>query len=173
MKNGLNNKNKKIIILVLCIAMLCLTGYGFWQRIPQLINADLPFIDLEASTDGAIGNAETAYNLLQEKEQPTPTPELTPVPTPVPTEAPKNIVEVFVGSDEFNSDDIVIIGDKRFSSTDTDKISDLISAESDNGKKIIIVDDFAEKNAFISVINICRELDCDFEITDENGIKTE
>lgn len=171
MKNGLNNKNKYKFIIVLCLCMFCLCGYAIWETVPKLINADKPFIDLQASTDGAIGSAETAFNLLQEKEVVTPTPEITAIPTPEPTAIPQNLIEVRVGNEE--SDTIVIIGENHFVIEDTEKISKTLTEETDKGKTIRLTDDFAEKEAFKTVIGLCSKLDPDFEMFDESGMKYE
>ena len=57
MKNGWN---KKIIIISGLIMALFLTAFWSWNM-PNLINADKPFIDLSGSVGDSIGNAEKAY----------------------------------------------------------------------------------------------------------------
>lgn len=174
MKNGLNNNNKFKFIVFLCICMLFLTGFAFWETVPKLINADKPFIELSDSVGLSVSNAESAYNVTN----PTPMPTEAPAATPVPV-APQKLVEVYVGNDE--RDDAVKLryGDynheQNFDMSLRQQEQSLVSLRKQleiavkDGRRIRLIDNYAEKNAFINIMYLCMEIDSLTEICDENG----
>ncbi|MCQ2497134.1 MAG: hypothetical protein MJ131_11155 [Lachnospiraceae bacterium] len=174
MKRGLKNNNKFKFIIFLCIGMLFLTGFAFWETVPKLINADKPFIELSDSVGLSVSNAESAYNL----SNPSPIPTMAPVATPVPL-APQKLVEVHVGNDEY--DDAVKLrygdynheqnfdmkADKREQSLENLKKQLEVAVK--DGRRIRLIDNYAEKNAFLTILQLSREIDPQTEIFDDNG----
>ncbi|MBQ7636963.1 MAG: hypothetical protein IJS80_06610 [Lachnospiraceae bacterium] len=164
MKNGSKNKNR--IIPVTVLAFLVLGGFAGLIFTPVLKNADKPFIDLSGSVGEAIGNAQSAYIAANPTVTPrpkataTPTPRPTSVPTPTPTPVIKD-VEIVVADEEVNSED--------FKSTDAagitveftaKKIQD-IKAE---GRKVILVDDYAESKTFKKLLKLLNDSGLDYEV---------
>ena len=146
MKRGSN----KTIIIICVLCFLFLTGYGFWETIPKLINANKPFIDLAGSVGESIGNANSAY----EKAQLTPIPDdpLNPSVTPEPTKIP---------DDEKNNGEIkVVIGDTFLSGSgekitvnsevleSIDRLYEFLINPELEGKKVLLIDHYAETNAY-------------------------
>ncbi len=163
MKNG--SKNKIRIILVSVLSFMVLGGFLDIFK-PVLRNAKDPFIDLSGSVGEAIGNAQSAYISANPTATPrpkataTPSPRPTSTPTPTPTPVIKD-VEIVVADETVSSGD--------FKSTDaagitaeltSEKIQD-IKAE---GRKVILVDDYAESKTFKKLLKLLNNSGLDYEV---------
>ena len=152
-------KRKKLIIIALLAVWLLLTAYVSW-KIPKLINANQPFIDLSGSVKSALSNAGDAYNEANVTPEPeaTPTPEVTsepqptdtPTPTPEPTVAPKP-VEIIVGND-FSGQMVTVDGEDCGNLAE---IALIVSDKEHDG--VNLIDNWAEVNTFKNVMNILNE----------------
>lgn len=131
-----------------------MTGYGFWERIPKLINADKPFIDLSGSIGESIGNAQTAYEMAILTPAPTgePQPTLGPEPTDIP------------GLDNPEADELrIVVGDVDLSGSgevisiegvklkDSEEFKRLILSDEYEGKSYILIDFYAESSTYRNI----------------------
>jgi len=162
MKNGL--RKTKIIVALLFICFIC-CAYAFWEDIPDLINADKPFIDLTDSIGKSIGNAEDAYRKANPTPIPTPipkpTPEITPEPTPTEIPPEENVIKLYVGDGNTSgSGEIIYFDDKAVNSYD--ELKDVVLNLDLEDKVIVLVDCYAEKEAFINVMKVLAALDVDY-----------
>ena len=161
MKNG-SKKTKIIVILFMCF-FCC--AYAFWEDIPNLINADKPFIDLTDSIGRSIGNAEDAYREANPTPIPTPIPQPTPVitPEPTPTEIPpeENVVKLYVGDGDISgSGESMYFDDKVIGSYE--ELKETILNLDLEGKVIVLIDYYAEKEAFLNVMKVLDALEADY-----------
>ncbi len=161
MRNGWNNKRK--ILLVTVLSFLVIGGFSFIYT-PHLKNADKPFIDLSGSVGDAIGNAKSAYTAANPTSTPRPKATATPTPrattTPTPTPVIKD-VEIVVADEEINSADFTSTKAADFANEFT---KDKAKEFTDKGRKVILVDDYAESKTFKKLIKLLKELQLDFEI---------
>ena len=161
MKNG---SRKISIIIVSCLMCLFISAYIFDKDIPNLINADDPFIDLDSSIGTSIGNAQKAY----EKAHPTPVP--TPIPTPevspepTPTEIPtEESVKIFVGAENFSgSGELIYLEGIQMDSIESLKSS--ITSLDYDGKTFVLIDNYAENNTFKAVKKLLDESGISYHI---------
>lgn len=148
------------------------TGYGPFERIPNLINANKPFIDLSGSIGESIGNANEAY----EKAVLTPAPDDTvPTVTPVPTDIPEikdpegNEIMIVVGDEDFaGSGEAVYIKGAgsdpvKFSADSMESIKDILQNKGSEGYKIILVDNFAETKVYRNLKTLFADHGIDYE----------
>lgn len=156
MKNGLNNWKRILIAACLC---LLLVAYAPWETIPNLINADKPFVDLSGSIGDSIGNANKAYDKAHPTLIPTVSPEPTPFVSPEPTPEPTPVdiftpaedeIKIVIGDEDYSgSGEIVFVNGNKLK-TVTDLKTVLSSLEYEE-KKIILIDLYAEKETFRTV----------------------
>ena len=106
------SKNR-LAVIVFIVTVLLLTGWAPWQRVPDLVDIDGPFIDLAGSVGDSIGNALQVYESENAANAPTPVPAVVPVlqptptpavpsditPTPVPAQDPARIIRIIVGTE--------------------------------------------------------------------------
>ena len=145
----MNNK-KTIILSALIINLIVLTGGIFY--IPELKNADKPFIELSGSIGTAIGNANDAY--AEEHTQPE-APQEDEDETPDSTEPQQeeqldNKVEITVTGEEIK------IGMEPVD--DFSEFETVIRGEVFDGKEIEIVDDFGEFKTTRRIIKLFDKL---------------
>ena len=157
MKNG--SKKTKIIILFM-IACLVFSAYGFWEDPPSLINSDDPFIELDSIGD-SIGNAKTAYEKAHPTITPTPIPDITPAvtPEPTPTEIPpnENEINLVVGDeDPAGPGEAIILEGKPIKSSE--ELKSVITGPDYEDKTILLIDHYAEKEAFKEVKSTLDEI---------------
>ena len=153
MKRGLN---KRIIVFFICISMfLFCTGYWDdwfgWDKTPNLINADKPFIDLSGSVGDSIGSANSAYEKAKLTPIPTeaPEPSIAPEPTQIPDETPpkKEEVRIVIGDPVLSgSGEKITVNDQVVENTD--KLYTILTDPGLDGKTFILVDYYAETAAF-------------------------
>lgn len=168
MKSGLNKYKIIVIGFLLC---LFLVGYNeLIERVPELINADKPFIDLSGSIGEAIGNANKAYGeehpTLIPTATPEPTPEITPEPTPTPVDIhtiAEDEIKIVIGDEIYSgSGETVFVNDNKLH-TLTDLKTTLSSMEYE-GKKIILIDLYAESVTFRVVKSVLDEMGLSYQI---------
>ncbi|MBR4815703.1 MAG: hypothetical protein IKZ73_00395 [Lachnospiraceae bacterium] len=156
MKSGLNNWKR--ILIAVCLCML-LVAYAPWETVPNLINADKPFIDLSGSIEDSIGNAASAYEKAHPTLVPTVSPEPTPVISPEPTPEPTPVdiftpaedeIKIIIGDEDYSgSGEIVFVnGNKLQTVTDLKPVLSSLEYEE---KKIILIDLYAEKETYRAV----------------------
>jgi len=146
MKNG---SNKKILIYICLFAFLFITGYAFWERVPKLINADKPFIDLSGSIGESVGNAQTAYEKAVLTPAPTGEPQLTPGPEPTDIPGPDNPEEnelrIMIGDvDPSGPGESISIEGIKLNSPE--ELKSRIMSEEYAGKSYILMDYYAESS---------------------------
>ena len=147
MKNG---SNKKKCIIAGLLMFIFLPAFWSWNM-PNLINADKPFIDLSGSIGESIGNAQTAYEKAVLTPAPTGEPELTPGPEP--TDIP--------GLDDPEADELrIVIGDVELSGPGEsitiegvkvkgpEELKNLIMSGDYAGKSYILIDYYAESSTY-------------------------
>lgn len=170
MKNG---SNKKILICICLVIAILATGYAPWERVPNLINANKPFVDLSGSIGESIGNANKAY----EKAMLTPAPDDTVIPTitPVPTDIPElqdpegNEIMIIVGDEDFagSGEGVYIKGagmeTLMFSADSLDTLKDTLQNKDSEGYKIILVDNYAETKAYRILKRMLEDYGISFE----------
>jgi len=151
MKNG---SNKKKIITICILAFVCLAAFFPW-RIPSLINADKPFVDLAGSVGESIGNATAAYEKSKITPVPTSAPVVTDVPYPVPTDIPEEITEkdevrLVIGEDYLSgSGETILLEENAIGSIE--ELKALIKNGVFDGKTVILVDNYAETITYKAV----------------------
>ena len=162
MKNG--SRKTKIIVCAFIMSLL-LTAYGLGETVPNLINSDDPFIELDSIGD-SIGNAKTAYEKEHPTLTPTPIPDITPVvtPEPTPTEIPTH--ENLAGSGES-----VILGGKKI--TSSEKLKSIITEPDYDEKSILLIDYYAEKEAFEVVKSTLDEIGISYRIEIRDNYPTD
>ena len=164
MKNG---SNKRLIILFICILMFLFpTGYANdwfgWDPIPNLINADKPFIDLAGSVGESIGNANAAY---EKATTVTPFPEPDVTVTPMPSNALSEIenklekaekIDIVIGAEYLSGpgESILVNG---IDIDDVDNFEKLLKSPVFEGKVIILLDNYAETKTYREVKRILKE----------------
>ena len=172
MKNG--SKKTKIIICAIVMSLM-LTAYGIGETVPNLINANDPFIDLDSIGD-SIGNAKEAY----EKAHPTPiptqipvvTPEVTPEPTPTEIPPNENEIQLIVGDTNLSgSGEIILFEGSKIKSTE--ELKNLITGPDYEEKTILLIDYYAENEAFRSVIKVLDETGKSYRIDTRVTISSE
>ena len=172
MKNG--SKKTKIIILFM-IACLVFSAYNFLEDVPNLINADDPFIELDSIGD-SIGNAKTAYEKAHPTLTPTPIPDITPVvsPEPTPTEIPpnENEIKLVVGAeDPAGPGESVILEGKEIKSFE--ELKSIITGPDYEEKTILLIDYYAEKEAFKEVVSTLDEIGISYRTETRDNYPTE
>ncbi len=172
MKNG--SKKTKIIICAFVMSLM-LTAYGIGETVPNLINANDPFIDLDSIGD-SIGNAKEAY----EKAHPTPiptqipvvTPEVTPEPTPTEIPPNENEIQLIVGDANLSgSGEVILLEGAQINSSED--LRNLITGSDYEGKTVLLIDYYAENEAFRSVKNILDETGISYRIDTREIISSE
>ena len=174
MKNG---SNKKILVFICLIIVIISTGYGPFERIPNLINANKPFIDLSGSIGESVGNAKEAY----EKAVLTPAPDDTvPTITPAPTDIPEiqdpesGEIMINVGDEDFaGSGEAVYIKGAgmeplKFSVDSFETLKNTLQSKEFEGYKIILVDNYAETKVFRILKRMLEDSGIDYEIESIN-----
>ena len=148
MKNGLKN-NKNIIIFVVVLSSFVLLGFGTSKIV--LRNADAPFIDLTGSIGNSIGNAEEASSTpgaASVDESPNET-QVTPTISNdyrvVVAEKTVTVYNVTNGSERM----IRAYREGDLSDFERDIINGFLKE-----KNIVLVDDYAEYQTYIEVVNI-------------------
>lgn len=173
MKNG--SRKIKIIILFM-MACLVFSAYNkLLEDIPNLQNADDPFIELDSIGD-SIGNAKTAYEKAHPTLTPTPIPEITPIvtPEPTPTEIPpnENEIKIIVGDeDPAGSGESVILEGKQIKSSE--ELKSIITGPDYEEKTILLIDYYAEKEAFKVVKSTLDEIGIGYRIETRDNYPTE
>ena len=170
MKNG--SRKTRIII---CAVLICLflSAYNILETIPNLINADDPFIDLNSIGD-SIGNAKEAYEKANPTPIPTIIPEVTPevTPEPTPTEIPpnENEIQIKVGDENLSgSGELVLLEDLQIKSSE--ELKSIITGPDYEGKTFLLVDCYAENMSFKTVKNILDEVGKSYRIEMLKGIE--
>jgi hypothetical protein len=176
MKNGLN---KKIMIFICLVVTILATGYAPWERVPNLINANKPFVDLSGSIGESIGNANKAY----EKAMLTPAPDDTMIPTvtPIPTDIPDiqdpeaGEIMIIVGDEDYaGSGEVVYIKNfgmdpLKFSSDSFETLKETLQNKGSEGYNIILVDNYAETKVYRILKNMLEDAGISFETESING----
>lgn len=169
MKNGLK---KTRIIVCMVIMSIMLAAYGWGETVPNLINADDPFIELDSIGD-SIGNAKTAYENAHPTPMPTPIPTLAP-DDPTPTEVPPNEKEI-----------TIMIGDERMSGSGEtitldgvqkksfEELRTAVAGTDHQGEKYILIDCYAENITFRTVKGILDEAGVSYVIESWNESSAE
>ena len=161
MKNGWN---KKIIIISGLVMVLFLTAFLPWNM-PNLINADKPFIDLSGSIGESIGNANKAY----EKAVLTPAPDDDPVPTVTPI--PDDITDI---TDPDNQELKIVIGDEDYSGSgeavyingERLNVNDSFTIQGDMDElKVILIDNYAESGTLGRLKKALEDSGIDYSIS--------
>jgi hypothetical protein len=158
MKNGLTTGNKILLLAILGLGGL-VSGLFYT---PELINCDKPFIEISGSVGDAIGNAKGAYIATHPTSTPTPTATPkptatpTPTPTPIPTATPTPPLEVIVGGEEVTS--------YLYEGNDIETFLREFTVEKLLGRKVILVDDYAEAKTFRKVLRFIIESALEYEI---------
>lgn len=157
MKNGLR---KTKIIICTVVACLMLAAYGWGETVPNLINSDEPFIELDSIGD-SIGNAKTAYEKAHPTLTPTPIPDITPAvtPEPTPTEIPpsENEIKIIVGDEDLSgSGELIILEGIQVKSSE--ELKSIITGPDYEDKTILLIDHYAEKEAFKAVKSTLDEI---------------
>lgn len=130
---------KKYLIFVLALCLLLLTGFSFYK--PVLINASEPFIDLSGSVGTSIGNAKEAFQMENQSG--------TTKPGNFGEE--KTQIEIIVCDETFLVDGVEC---PYFS-----RVNEYICREENKNCKFILVDDYAEAEAYKKVLRSLREAD--------------
>ena len=159
MKNG---SNKKLVLLVCMLKFLLLTGYGFWEKIPNLINANKPFIDLAGSVGESIGNANAAYEKATTITQ-SPDPEVTV--TPMPSNSLSEIenrlekaeeIRIVIGAEYLSGPgESILVNENDIG--DVANFGTLFRSSVFEGKTIILFDNYAETKTYREVKRILSE----------------
>lgn len=166
MKSGLNKFKILVVGTMLCLFSLALYP---WEKV-DLINADKPFVDLSGSIGESIGNATKAYEKAHPTLIPTTTPEPTPEITPEPTPTPIDIhtfeedeIKIIIGDEDFSgSGENVFVNNNKLR-TNADLKTTLSSMEYE-GKKIIIIDLYAESITFRGVKSVLEEMGLSYQV---------
>ena len=168
MKNG--SRKTKIIVTFLVISLLC-CAYAVWEEIPDLINADKPFIDFTDSIGKSVGNAQEAYRKANPTPIPTPIPKPTATPSPIPTEIPPNeiIVKLTVGDEKKSGSGEAIWFDGKMINS-FDELKNVILDCDLDGKVIVLEDYYAEKTAFINVKKVLDALEISYRTETKDGM---
>lgn len=172
MKNG--SRKTKIIVCAFIMSLL-LTAYGLGETVPNLINSDDPFIELDSIGD-SIGNAKTAYEKEHPTLTPTPIPDITPVvtPEPTPTEIPthENEIMIIIGDEDLvGSGESVILGGKKI--TSSEELKSIITEPDYDEKSILLIDYYAEKEAFEVVKSTLDEIGISYRIEIRDNYPTD
>lgn len=130
---------KKYLIFVLALSLLLLAGFSFYK--PVLINASEPFIDLSGSVGTSIGNAKEAFQMENQSG--------TTKPGNFGEE--KTQIEIIVCDETFLVDGVEC---PYFS-----RVNEYICREENENCKFILVDDYAEAEAYKKVLRSLREAD--------------
>lgn len=130
---------KKYLIFVLALSLLLLAGFSFYK--PVLINASEPFIDLSGSVGTSIGNAKEAFQMENQSG--------TTKPGNFGEE--KTQIEIIVCDETFLVDGVEC---PYFS-----RVNEYICREENKNCKFILVDDYAEAEAYKKVLRSLREAD--------------
>ena len=152
--------------------LVVLSGFGFWESVPKLINSDKPFIDLSGSIGDSIGSANKAY----EKDILSPVPTeivptiVPPEPTdkPIETEPDKKELRIVVGDISLSGagERISLEGtEKDYSGIEISSADDLkktLKNEDISGITIILVDNYAEVKAYRDAEKILMDLGIEF-----------
>ena len=172
MKNG--SKKTKIIICTV-VACLMLAAYGWGETVPNLINSDEPFIELDSIGD-SIGNAKTAYEKAHPTLTPTPIPDITPAvtPEPTPTEIPpsENEIKIVVGDEDLaGSGEAVILEGIQIKSSE--ELKSIITGPDYEEKTVLLIDHYAEKEAFMVVKSTLEEIGISYRTETRDDYPTE
>lgn len=130
---------KKYLIFILALSLLLLAGFSFYK--PVLINASEPFIDLSGSVGTSIGNAKEAFQMENQSG--------TTKPGNFGEE--KTQIEIIVCDETFLVDGVEC---PYFS-----RVNEYICREENENCKFILVDDYAEAEAYKKVLRSLREAD--------------
>ena len=130
---------KKYLIFVLALCLLLLTGFSFYK--PVLINASEPFIDLSGSVGTSIGNAKEAFQMENQSG----------ATKPGNFGEEKTQIEIIVCDETFLVDGVEC---PYFS-----RVNEYICREENKNCKFILVDDYAEAEAYKKVLRSLREAD--------------
>lgn len=130
---------KKYLIFVLALCLLLLTGFSFYK--PVLINASEPFIDLSGSVGTSIGNAKEAFQMENQSG----------TTKPGNSGEEKTQIEIIVCDETFLVDGVEC---PYFS-----RVNEYICREENENCKFILVDDYAEAEAYKKVLRSLREAD--------------
>ncbi len=172
MKNG--SKKTKIFITSVMMCLIFM-AFGPLEDVPNLINSNDPFIELDSIGD-AIGNAKEAY----EKAHPTPiptqipvvTPEVTPEPTPTEIPPNENEIQLIVGDANLSgSGEVILLEGAQINSSED--LRNLITGSDYEGKTVLLIDYYAENEAFRSVKNILDETGISYRIDTREIISSE
>ena len=149
-------KNKIKLVIAVSLFSLTLVGYIFYK--PVLKNADQPFIELSGAVGDAIGNATDAYR------------EANPIATPAPSSQPQAGGQPRPEKpDSENTSVEVVVDDETISFAGYRNINlTVFKTAFENGvlagKKIVLVDDYAESKTFHRLIRLFRDTNTDYEI---------
>ncbi|MBR4780131.1 MAG: hypothetical protein IK014_02085 [Lachnospiraceae bacterium] len=169
MKNG--SKKTKIFI---CAVMMCLifTAYAFWEDVPNLINSDEPFIDLDSIGD-SIGAAKIAYEEAHPSPIPSPVPTQIPdVDDPTPTPIVEKEIQIMVGDEIISgSGEVIIMEGIRIKNPEDFKST--ITKPDYEGKTFLLIDYYAESMTFKKVKSILDEIGISYKIETWDSIPTE
>lgn len=179
----MKSKNKNRLVLSAVIFGVILSGYTFFEKVPDLVNVSGPFIDLSGSVGNSIGNAREAYDTEDVSISPTaeptqepasditPTPVITPdpgnLPTPVITPAAR--IEITVGDDivanpTIDRAEIVSIHNRGSFGVDIEartfeSLEETLKylKKMNMDKPVVLIDNYAETNTFKAVRNALNE----------------
>ena len=130
---------KKYLIFILALSLLLLAGFSFYK--PVLINASEPFIDLSGSVGTSIGNAKEAFQMENQSG----------TTKPGNSGEEKTQIEIIVCDETFLVDGVEC---PYFS-----RVNEYICREENKNCKFILVDDYAEAEAYKKVLHSLREAD--------------
>lgn len=139
---------KKYLIFVLALCLLLLTGFSFYK--PVLINASEPFIDLSGSVGTSIGNAKEAFQMENQSGASESGNSGEDKPS-MPSGEEKTQIEIIVCDETFLVDGVEC---PYFS-----RVNEYICREENENCKFILVDDYAEAEAYKKVLRSLREAD--------------
>ena len=168
MKNGWN---KKIIIISGLVMVLFLTAFLPWNM-PNLINADKPFIDLSGSIGESIGNANKAYekSKLESIPDDDPTPTTTPSPNDITDISDPNnqMVWIVAGDSDISGsgESVAIEGESRYVISDLfeNGLDSVIQQFDLTGRKVILVDNYAETKTMNKIKHVLEKYGIEYRI---------
>lgn len=130
---------KRYLAVFLALGFVLLTGFSFYK--PVLINASEPFIDLSGSVGTSIGNAKEAFQLENQSG--------TSKPGNKPSGEEKTQIEIIVCDETFLVDGVEC---PYFS-----RVNEYICRKENENCKFVLVDDYAEAEAYKKVLRSLRE----------------
>ncbi len=161
MKNGLKNKNRIIICVVL--SSMVLLGFGSSKIV--LRNADEPFIDLTGSIGNSIGNAEES-SVVPGASATSSAPNETPN-----TRVTSNDYRIVVRAEDvivYNVINGVERIDRRYRAGEANDLErDIITNGFLIDKNIVLIDDYAEYKTYMEVVSILEKHFSGKYITDQ------